>query len=72
MNPEEEIPPNHKLANPSCKHCCGTGVCWFVHDKETNMSRSIVCRCVDRARFRRAPWLQRHGINRQPWIKDVS
>lgn len=69
-------------ANPSCNHCYGTGKSGELivstgqpyrgktkFDKELQKVM-LTCKCAVRASFEKVPWLQRHGIDKQPWLKE--
>jgi len=72
-------------ANPSCKHCHGTGKAGFAIEnhgqkivggkidqlvREGKLHRTeLMCSCIDRANREKVSWLQRHGIDRQPWLQ---
>jgi len=46
-----------------------------THTKETIKTAGrlpITCSCVRRAVAEKVPWLQRHGINKQPWLTPTT
>lgn len=70
-------------ANPSCRHCHGTGKSGTllitqnrpVSGKISQMqpplpSVDLTCSCVIRATNEKVPWLQKYGIDKQPWLKE--
>ena len=78
---EEATGKKYNRANPSCRHCYGTGIAGQLMDgidtKDTvgkilkrAQRTPITCSCVKRANKEKVPWLQRYGIDNQPWLKE--
>lgn len=68
-------------ANPSCKDCHGTGKAGsLILEKQIRGKISqqqpplptidLTCACVMRATNEKVPWLQKHGIDNQPWLQE--
>ncbi len=75
----ENLP--HTVAKPSCIHCHGTGIAgklldigdakqWTREAIKKADRLPITCSCVRRATLEKVPWLQRHGIDKQPWLQS--